>query len=261
MPHNLEAAGNYTLGRGKLYFVREGEANQAGTRYLGNSPEVNVNVEVEDLDHFNSDMGIRTKDDTITLEVTRSGTFTLDDINMENMALFFLGTTDLVTTVEAANQTDTWDDVEEGLYYQLGTSAGSPQGAMLVSSVVVSDDAVPTTTYTEGIDYTVDLETGVVYVVPGGNIGTDMHVDYTLEGQTQIRTVEADTSIVGKLVFRQHNPKGRNHRYTFPRCKISPNGDLALKGDEWQQQTFSLEALDPTDGSDQVIIETLGTAT
>jgi hypothetical protein len=65
----------YTLGRGEMHFSKFKEGTQIGEgyRYLGNSPEWGITVETENLDHFNSDRGIRQKDKSVSLEVTRTG--------------------------------------------------------------------------------------------------------------------------------------------------------------------------------------------
>ena len=50
------------------------------------------------------------------------------------------------------------------------------------------------------------------------------------------------------LMFLANNPKGADFHYYLPWVKITPNGDYAMKGDEWQQIPFSLEALKPVGG-------------
>ena len=79
-----EVIKNYTLGRGKLYFgqFRPGTQTPRGERYLGNSPELSFNATQEELAHYYSDGGIRTKDASVILQQDYAGSFILDDINM-----------------------------------------------------------------------------------------------------------------------------------------------------------------------------------
>ena len=51
----------YTLGRGEVFFnkFKPGTNIGEGERYLGNTPEYSLTNDVETLDHFNSDRGLR----------------------------------------------------------------------------------------------------------------------------------------------------------------------------------------------------------
>ena len=50
------------------------------------------------------------------------------------------------------------------------------------------------------------------------------------------------------MIYRTRNPKGDDVVFYMPYVKITPNGDYALKGDEWQAIPLSLEILRPTIG-------------
>ena len=246
-------ANNYTLGRGKLFFARfnTGTLVPKGERYLGNTPEFSLTIEQEELEHFSSDGGIREKDDSISLEVTRSGSFTTDNIDPENVALFFFGEKSTVADAGASIVDEPVAAVEQGLYYQRGQSATRPSGARGISEdstatpIVVSSDDTAGTVFVVDTDYTIDLETGRLYIVPGGNIvdGTSLLVDYTIRASSRSRVISGGTPIEGAMRFVADNPKGPNLDYYFPRVQISPNGDYALKSDEWQTIPFSLEVL------------------
>ena len=82
--------GNQTIGRGKLFFSTFSSGHTAKDfRYLGNSPSMSINISSDKLEHFSSDAGVRVKDKSVTLQTNRTGTLVLDDINAENLALFF----------------------------------------------------------------------------------------------------------------------------------------------------------------------------
>ncbi len=84
---------NYTVSKGELHFslFKAGTETPSGFRFLGNAPEFNITIDNETLDHFDSTRGIREKDASIVLETNASGTMTLDDIQIENLALFMFG--------------------------------------------------------------------------------------------------------------------------------------------------------------------------
>jgi hypothetical protein len=83
---------NYYIGKGNVYFTPTG-----GTRrHLGNAPEFELTPEIEELEHFSSMEGTRTKDLTVVLEKTLSVRVVLDEFDIENLRLALLG--DATTT-------------------------------------------------------------------------------------------------------------------------------------------------------------------
>lgn len=256
---------NYTLGRGELYFARflPGTSTPEGERYLGNSPEFNLTISEEKLDHFSSDRGVREKDDSISLQVDRTGSFTTDDIDVENLALFFFGDTSTVTVTGATITNEVINNVEKGLFYQLGVTNANPSGARDLDvhtagppalNVIVTNTA-GTTTYAEGTDYTIDMALGRLYIMPTGTINvTTLHVDYRTKSHSRARVISGSTPVEGQMRFVAKNPKGQNFDYFFPKVIISPNGDFALKGDEWQTIPFNLEVV-KLDGKEAIYVD------
>jgi len=255
---------NYTLGRGEVHFARfvTGTQTPKGFRYIGNTPEFSLTIEQEVLDHFDSDHGIREKDESIALQVNRSGTFTTDNIDIANVAMFFFGEEETVTEAGAVITAEEVNDVEQGLYYQLGISAARPAGAKGliaydaddsnsagVFTVVENDsNSAGNTAYVYGTDYTIDAETGRLYIVVGGGIaeGTDLQVSYTIRASSYTRVLSGSEPVEGAMQFIAFNPVGDDIDYFFPWIKVSPNGDYALKSDEWNVIPFQVEILKRT---------------
>lgn len=240
---------NYTLGRGELYFDKfvPGTFNKTGERYLGNSPELNLTTESETLDHYNSDRGIRVKDKSILLEKSDSGTFILDEISTENVALWFLGDVSVVAQSAATSvvQNIPANRIKPGTYIQLGESLANPTGHRNVTLTSVTSDPVGTT-YSLNVDYTIDAELGRLYIVPGGAIDgtTPLIVTYATAASTREQIVVGDgTTIEGALRFISYNPTGPRRDYYWPYVQLRADGDLALKGDEWQQLSFAFDIL------------------
>jgi hypothetical protein len=50
-------------------------------------------------------------------------------------------------------------------------------------------------------------------------------------------------AIYGAIFFESDNPVGENANYWFPYVNLTPNGNFALKGDTWQQMSFTGECL------------------
>lgn len=367
------ATKNYTLGRGKVYFSRfkTGTQTPSGFFYIGNTPEFNLTIESQTLDHYSSDEGIREKDDSVPLEVTRTGSLTTDNIDPRNVALFFFGEDATVTQIAATSLSETFTDVKAGHSYRLGISASNPTGYFGISKtgfnvslngeslVAAAEDLtftgtgtegdtvtigditytlkdVPTNaydvdigadetgtaanlvaainggagegttygtgteahpdvsaantagvltatalvtgtagnsiavsevgsaaswgaaalsggtgeSYVEGTDYTMNYDSGLLSFVEGGAIaeGSDIDIDFAVAGSTRSRVISGSEPVEGAMQYIAFNPKGKNYDYFLPYVKITPNGDYALKGDEWQQIPFSIEALKPDNG-------------
>ena len=95
---------NYVVGRGRLYFdkFKKGSNNsESGELYFGNSPEFTLTTDSETLDHYSSEHGLREMDASVLLELTQGGNFTVDEINADNLALFFLGEKSTITQTQA----------------------------------------------------------------------------------------------------------------------------------------------------------------
>jgi hypothetical protein len=252
------ASTNYTLGRGKVYFDRfvPGTTTKTGERYLGNTTEFNLTVTTESLDHFDSDQGLRVKDQTVLLEVSRAGSIVTDEISTENLALFFLAEAATITEAGGA-VTDETATVQQGMYYQLGANDTAPAGVRDVSAVTVCAAAVGASPYTLADDYTVDAELGRIYIVPGGAITDDstVYFNYTVDASTREQIVTADTTIEGALRYVAYNAQGTKRDYYLPYTKMSPSGDFSLKGEDWLQLTFDVEVLKLSDTVEAIYID------
>jgi hypothetical protein len=238
---------NYTLGRGEIWFARFASGYvPGGFRYIGNTPEVNLTIESETLDHYNSDAGIREKDDSVPLEVNRTGSLVTDNVDPENVALFFFGTASTETTSASTGNTFEIAGVELDRAYMIGATTGNPAGVFGLdeggTNTVEIDGGA---TLVEDTDYTIDYANGMITFLSGGTVAADddVTVTYDLAANTRSRVISGSDPVEGAMIYRTVNPKGEDCTFYFPYVKISPNGDYALKGDEWQQIPMSLEVL------------------
>lgn len=247
---------NYTLGRGKVYFDRFTPTQVSagigsltrgeGERYIGNTPEFNTTSESEDLEHFDSDSGVRTKDASVQLQLDRSGSFTCDNIDIDNVALYFLGDKSTVTQTSATAQLFEIANVKQGMFYQVGWDISKPDGVRNISNVVVKTGVAFGTTVTPSGNYQVDEVTGRILILkgaPGLADGANIQVTYDLAAGTRELVISKSTAIYGSIRFVADNPIGTNRDYYFPYVKLAPDGDYNLKGDDWQTMGFTMEIL------------------
>lgn len=258
MPITSDLGGkNYTLGRGRLFFNRFTPAQVAagltntsrgeGELFFGNVPEFTLATEEEVLDHFASTGGIRVKDDSVTLQLDRTGSFTTDNISMANVALLFTAAGVNSIAQSAATAATNTFPVRRGRFYQLGVSPSNPSGVRGVSSVVVNSGGPAfTTVVAPATNYEVDEELGRIYILPGAPGITDdaeIRVTFNQAAVTREQVISASQSIYGELHWVSDNPKGSQRDLLMPLVKLSPNGDYPLVGDEWQSMGFSYEIL------------------
>jgi len=242
---------NYTLGRGTLHIALFGAGTQipGGYRYIGNTPSITMTSESENLDHYSSDIGVRIKDESVLLQLDRSGAFTTDSIRPENLAMLLLGDSSTVVTAAgtAGSTIIAGASVEQGLTYQLGVGPTTPAGVRMVENVVVKNTATPATEYTAGTDYVVDPARGTITILEtttgGITNGTGLTVTFDNEASTRVQIVGGSNTIEGALMYKSANPAGQQFDYFWPWVKLTPNVDFELKGDEWQTNSFNLEIL------------------
>lgn len=239
---------NYTLGRGELHFSRFKPGTQIGEgyRYLGNSPEFALTLETETLDHFNSDRGIREKDKSITLEVSRSGNIVLDEIDEDNLAYYFFSAAGKETVTQAGGTVTGFAiaDVIPGRSYQLGEDASDAVGDVKISTTGLSVKK-GATVFDILDDYLVDYERGILTIVEGGAIvdGDEITVDYTTLAASYDRVISGSEKVEGSLKYITRNATGPDRVINMPYVTLAPNGDYNLKGDDWQQIPFTVEVL------------------
>jgi len=208
---------NYTLGRGEVWFARfkTGTQTPDGFVYFGNTPEFNLTIESETLDHYSSDYGIREKDDSVPLQVNRTGSLITDNINPRNIALFYFGTDSVVTQVLASATTETIAAVKLEHAYQLGQSPTNPVGLVGIEDLVVEKGAV---TFVVDVDYELNADLGMLKILPGGAIvaGDDLELTYDVKSSTRERVISGTQPVEGALRYIARNPKGKQFNYYMP---------------------------------------------
>lgn len=255
---------NYVVGRGRLYFslFKKGSNTPvSGELYFGNTPELTLTADTETLDHYSSEEGLRNLDASVLLEYTQGGNFTTDEINADNLALFFLGDKSTVTQTQMTDRKEVITTVQQGRYYQLGIDSVTPSGVRNINNVqiVVADagtaisvgsgdiSTIPGTTVLDDGDYEVDLALGRIYIEPDaagiGALGKTAAIQYDVNAQSRTMVIGKANMIYGSLRFISDNPVGKQKDYFFPKVSLTPDGDYALKGDDWQVMGFTFRAM------------------
>lgn len=252
-----ESGKEYVIGKGQVLFDKflPGTKTGTGERYLGNTPELSTSSDEETLDHYDADSGLNVKDESVTIEQNVTGSLVTDNINMENVAMFFGGEVESATIVAGVGLTETHKVRRKGVWVQLGSTVAFPQGARKVVNVVVKKGAA---TIDQADNYDVDLDLARVFIetdAPGIALDDDLIYTYDQEATTRRTTVGKGTEVRGALRFVSFNPIGPKKDYFWPYVKLSANGDFSLKGDEWQQIPFTFEVLKKDAATERVYID------
>lgn len=102
-----------------------------------------------------------------------------------------------------------------------------------LKDMVVTDAAIPTTRYEQGVDYRVDADYGYVMKLPDGSIGANAYISCDHAAAT-IKAMHAMSAgdVEKKLTFvSDADDLGPRVRYTYWRVKMTLNGDNQKIGD------------------------------
>jgi len=250
---------DYTLGRGIVRLASltaAGLPDSDGFRDLGNAPEFNITLTVEDIRHQSSRTQLKFTDKRCTISQEVGLSFILDEINFQNLASFFAGTTGTYNNPHDttwANHEDAiiTSSVKIGNWYQLVDDNGDRVYDLGATGCVYSfeEDPAGTPVALAADDYEIDEEMGLVRFL---STGTSTLADGEIIGFaiTTGATVAQDldevaalqvADVAGALLFIQNNAcdEGNKTEYLFHKVSLSPDGDLPLIGDEFEQMSFT----------------------
>lgn len=237
---------DYLVGRGRVFINRflDGTTTPTGEYYFGNTPTLNTGQAITNLDHYDADRGLRDKDYTLELENTETLTFTCDDMSPENYALRWKGALTTETQIVGAPVVYPINDALLDRYYQLGSTPTLPQGVRNFSAMSMTKGVTPVVATG---NFEVDLANGRVYILPTAvdiDPGDDLSVSATPASGSRLLLTSGRNTIYGSMRFISANEGKKKQRHFFwPYVKLSADGDMALKGDDWQNIPFTAELL------------------
>jgi hypothetical protein len=245
---------DYKVGRGSAYFAPFVPTTQTpgGEAFFGDVNSLNVSIKATQLDHYQSTGGVKTIDQSATIQSDSSGALVTENISVANLALFFFGSASKVAVTGAAVVAESVPNIAGGLYYQLGIST-DPVGARGLDSTAAALVKNGASTYVAVTDYVVDYVLGRIYIVPGGAIDIAaiaalpaayaITVGYTTKTTSRPRVLSGQTPIEGQLRFNSANSVGTDKDMLLPWVKLTPNGNYELIGDKYAMLTFDLKVL------------------
>ena len=239
---------HYLLGRGviQLSLIDPITGNAVGGfRDIGNASSFSLTNESEKLEHQSSRGGLRVTDKEVELSRKVNFSITTDELNDENMALFFSGGQLVITNPATAGFTE-WTivpaspGVSLARWYPLTNSAGVRAMGILKANLNLKN-ATTNTSLVEGTDFEVDEALGLVFIKPvPTNITAGVGLKATLTAQAGSKNIDevrmlTTTNQPYMLRFVGQNPADGNRAYEVVLYKITPKGegDFGLISDEW----------------------------
>lgn len=246
MPRNK----NYTLGAGKLYFDRfDADGEPTGELYIGNTTSLTGAFDESREEHYSSDEAERAKDASVVTQSDQSIGFTTDDIQPENLALLWKGTSELLAVGAISSAPEDIGPVKRGRWYQLGASSVNPTGARAVTVTAVTDDAgtpVAIPGGDGGVNYEINEELGRIFIkedATGIVDGDIIKVTFSAAAHSREVIIAKGETIRGALRYIADNTAGKNRDDYWPLVDLSPDGDYEFKGDSWNEMSFTGEVL------------------
>ncbi len=230
------------IGRGELYFDRfaAGTLKGEGELYLGNTPGFTVSRTVEEVERFTSYGGQQIQIDSLITREVHSADITTDNIDMENVALWFGSEADKTGQVALGDITETIV-VRKGRWYQLGTTV-EPFGVRHIEpDIVFTRNGA---TLDVGVNLILDRVEGRFYVMDSAaNVvdGDTLSVTFQWRQSFSIDVVDSGEEVVGALRYISKNAVGPSISYFFPYVRLKPASQIDFKADDWQDLSFDVD--------------------
>lgn len=256
---------SYSLGRGRVYAAPLVGGLPGAYRDLGNSPDFKVSVAQEVLDHQSSRAGLKVTDKEVVISKTVNLALTLDDLQMDNLSLFFSGssTSDIANLQQAAESTMLvfagvqgvdviagrwydligWDSAQSSTYLKRAYGFEAAQ----ITAIAIGSATIVTTGGDEGTDYIIDRKQGRIFfknttvVTTGIGVGSaTVNVTATWGNPSSGNKAVVDevkglanSGITVALKFISVNPVDGDAEaeYQFHQVNLKSNGDFSLISD------------------------------
>lgn len=233
---------NLVLGRGICFFAPFDAAGRPlGERDLGEVSELVVTIESEVESYFSSRTATRKKIREWVTQVDFTGTFTINDLSAENLALILAGSASTVTQAATPVTNERIYNAESNREYQLGASSTHLAGVRNVSSVTVklyelanAAARANSTAYTVGQIYKVSTDVFVV-TTAGTSAGSPPSMtttsigSSTTDGTATVKFLGTTAAFTVVTDYVLNTASGR--------IGIEPAGDIGLACDLYTEVT------------------------
>lgn len=139
----MTVTNNYVLGKGKVFVARYAAGSKimpTDFRFVGNAPELTISQNPTKIEHFSSTAGLAEKDESVITRVDMNGKFKIDNIDIENLSLWLMGTTSPRAQAAQTAQTFVIADLVRNRHYQIGQTTVNLVGLRNLDNVSLEVD-------------------------------------------------------------------------------------------------------------------------
>lgn len=232
---------NLKLGRGAL-FVRRYDASGdllAYQEFIGNCTALELTSTNEPREKYSSTEQSSPLLDRRSIRQGYSFVAACDEHTKENLALFMSGTLSTRAQVlDSSGGPVVITGALAGKWYDLGY-----QG---ITNVVVTTGSV---THVSGTDYTVDSESGFLYVMPaGGAVGDTISVAFDVPARTYDvvrggKSVSPNVKLIYIADDANTDGVGARDRVTVWKASVAPEGSYPFIGDDYSGFSLAFSVL------------------
>lgn len=233
---------NLVLGRGELYFDRfpTGSLEGEGELYLGNTPGFTLERSTQATKRSRSVGGQIIEQAGIVTKDEQAGDFETDNVDMENLALWYGGTVDDTGQGAQTNLVESFQ-VKRGRWRQLGVSVHRA-GLSNVTAATFRKSGVIVAAVG---NITLDLALGrFKFDEDAADLadGDTVDVTFTCGVDADPKLSSAPREVTGSLRYVSTNPVGPKVDYFFPYVSLTPRRDIDWKRDDFVTIGFSMVA-------------------
>lgn len=231
------------LGRGEVYFDRFLESGRDGERYFGNTPMFRIEREIERVERMTSYRGQKHARPGIVVRESVSVSMTTDHMASENVALWHGADGGPQVDGDALVPFTETFVVKKNRFYQLGVGENGV-GLGFIDSAQVRLTNSTGTVLVAGQHYHLIRDSGRIQIPPTSplNDGATIFVRYFKRPSPVTSLVSTGQDVIGALRYIALNPYGPRADYWFPQVRLTPRGAVDMKGDEFRQMSFDIEA-------------------
>lgn len=240
----IREATELLLGRGEVYFDRfiPGTLAGHGERYIGNTTTFQISRTIQRTSVYRSYRGRKVEMPGFPISDEAEVQFTTDNIVMDNIADWYGGNVASLTVGDEFIFATQSIVAHRGRFYQLLAEG--------VEAIYVDIAEVRRlgTLLQLGVHYELERVRGRIQILPNAPApftdGSTLVVNFRKRPSSYNYVASQNRDILGALRYLaaddHHGPKVD---YFFPMVRLSPQGAIDLKGDEFQQMRFTATGL------------------
>jgi len=229
------ATDGYFSGGGKLYFKEQGSG---AFIYFGRTSGITLTTSVEYKDAYNTETQTQLLGKRLSAKTDVAANFSTDEVTSAAIAIAFSGEKITTTQPIGAAVAVVLTGAVVGGYH--------PLEVYDISNIEVKDET-DTTTFIDGVDYSLAANSGLLHIIESGAITDGDNLNLTLDYPEKTYAGVAaykKATLEGQFLVVTDTDTNNDFNILFKRMSVALDGDFGLKNpDEYGTLPFSGSAL------------------